>query len=388
MQITKALIYFVLIGIALSSCIERYYLDSDRELNPRLVVDATITNDGGEQKIVISWSADPEFAIFQPVSGCVVRVEDKQGNQLYFNESTGSGEYRAIIGDQYLRTGSEFRLLIDLPDGEQYVSRFEKMLPCPPIESVYYELESKPTNDPNINEEGAQFYIDLNAGDSYGRFFRWKLQETWEYHSSFPITRYLDEEGWHNYGEDYSFYTCYRTEDIKKLFLLSTRGLKDNSYEMFPLHFVNDHTQRLKHQYSLLVKQYSLTEEAWSYWEKLRKNNQESVDMFGKQPVSVRGNIFNAKDSLETALGYFSVSSVSSKRIQVDGIEDLHFYELPVCAVTLEKDMEELPDEDDFPAYFTQVPDENQKLEWGYANSGCFICTMHGGTLEKPSYWE
>ncbi|MGQ7871310.1 DUF4249 domain-containing protein [Sunxiuqinia sp. sy24] len=386
MRITKIVIFWVLSGIYMSSCIERYHLDSEIDFEPRLVVDATITDDGEEQEIIISRSADPQFPVFQPESGCVVRVEDKQGNHFYFDESATKGHYRGMIENHFMTSEAAFRLFIETAEKEQYLSRFERLVQCPEVDSVYYQLESRSTSDPDVVEEGVQFFIDLKADDNDGRFFRWKLEESWEYHSKWPITRYLDSDGWHNNGEDYSLYTCYQTEDIRKVFTLSTMGLNDNSYEMFPLHFVNDHTQRLKHQYSLLVEQYSLTEGAWNYWENLRKNNQEADDMFGKLPASLRGNIFNVNDSLKSALGYFSVSSVSSKRIQIRGIDNLRYNNLPICVVTLEKDVDELP-EDPLPLFFTQVPDENLKLEWGYANAGCFICTMKGGTTEKPDYW-
>lgn len=387
MRITKFIQFFGLIFIFSSACIDRYYLDSEANFEGKLVIDGTITDEDGVQKIVISRSSSPEFPQFFPVLGCAVFVEDDQGNQFHFNKGSEPGHYQKEMDEANMAVGTKFRLSVTTPEGEQYLSTFEEMLACPPIESVYYGLETKGTYERGTDEDGLQFYLDFNGSENDSKFFRWKLEETYEYHSTWPITRYLDYDGFHEGGTDFSFYVCYQTENIDVVFTLSTEGFSQNSYSRYPLHFVNDHTQRLMYQYSLVVKQLSLSESAYYYWDNMRKNNQEAVDLFGKQPANAISNIRNVADSSEIVLGYFGVSSVSTRRITVLDVPDLSFSEVPYCAAIPPSEEPPPYPYEPRPLYLVLTKDANYNQVWGFAPSECFICTMKGGTTEKPVYW-
>lgn len=387
MQITRFLQFIGLILIFSGACIDRYYLDSETDFQGKLVIDGTITDEDGWQQIVVSRSTPPDLPRFSPVSECDVFVEDDQGNRFDFYEGPKPGHYVGEIDQANLEVGARFRLSVTTPEGELYLSTFEEMLACPPIESVYYELETKGTYERGTDENGLQFYLDFNGNENDSKFFRWKLEETYEYHSTWPITRYLDYDGFHEGGTDYSFYVCYQTENIDEVYTLSTEGFSHNSYSRYPLHFVNDHTQRLMYQYSLLVKQLSVSESAYYYWDNLRKNNQEAVDLFGKQPANAISNIRNVTDSSEVVLGYFGVSSVSTRRITVLDVPELSFSEVEYC--TPIPPSEEVPPYpyEPRPLYLVLTKDANFNQVWGFAASECFICTLKGGTTEKPVYW-
>jgi hypothetical protein len=358
---------------------------AEADFTPKMVIAGTINSYDEEQEIVISESSVPEDPKFLPLSGCYVRLEDDKGTDLRFYESANAGHYRGIIKSSFLIPGYRYRLLVSTPKGKQYTSKYEELLPCPPVDSVYYVLESKPTTDRLVNEDGLQFYLDFKANENYGHYYRWRIEETYEYHSTWPITRYIDQYGEHRLRRaDYTFFRCYKTDELRDIFTLSTLGLTQNSFKKYALHFVNDHTQRLMYKYSLLVKQYSLTESAYNYWNNLRKNNKEATDIFGKQPAILKGNMYNVNDSSEVVLGYFGVSTVTTKRILFSTASELAFNEVSFCHVT--KPEGPLPDER--PLYWAQSVDENGMPFWGYADSECFICTLLGGTTEKPPYWD
>lgn len=373
-----------LVFLALSSCIDRFYLTGVGNLFiPELVINGTISTDKMEQEIVISKTSSPEDPRFYPLSGCDVRVENDQGAYFLFTEASDAGHYQAIVDGSSLQVGTQYRLIVLTPEGKQYLSKFEKLLPCPEVDSVYSELEVKPTANREVNEDGLQFYVDLVANENQGHFFRWQLVETFEYHSTYPLEKWLDYEGYHDLIKpDYSNFTCYKTENVRDIFVLSTKGFTNNNYLRYKLHFVNDHTQRLLHKYSLLVKQISLTEGAYNYWNNLRKNNQESMDLFGRQPAKVKGNVYDADDSTHVALGYFSVFNVKSKRITLSTVKGLSFDQVPYC-----KAYPQAIPPDERPVYFADEWYEGEKVT-GVTNADCIICTLLGGTTEKPSYWD
>jgi hypothetical protein len=296
------------------------------------------------------------------------------------------GHYLCKIDDGFLLPGARFRLHVQTFKGIEYVSSFEDLLPCPEVGNVYYELETKQTQDPKISENGLQFYIDFKGNSNSGNFYRWQLTETYEYHSKWPLDKWLDKDGNHDLLEpDYSNFVCYKTDKLSNIFVLSTDGFSQNSYSKYKLHYVKDQTQRLEYKYSLLVDQYSLTERAYNYWENLRKNNQETADMFGKQPANVKGNIHNVNDTTDVALGYFGVSLVRSKRIMVYPIAGLSFDRALLCSA-LVIDPGHLPAER--PLYFVTDYDENLVPYLGIGAPACIFCTLAGGTTMKPTYWD
>lgn len=376
----------VLIAVTLvSSCIERYDLASITSFQPKLVIDAQLTADDGVQEIVISKSSSIEKSALNPVSGCIVYVEDDKGNKFQFIETSEKGHYQGILEGNAIVIGNRYRLQVKTPDSKMFVSNYETLMPCPEVSNVYYNVETRGTTDPKVNQNGLQFYIDFKGDDNYGRFFRWQLVQTYEYHSTWPLDKWLDWDGYHDLPKpDYSNFICYKTENLGDIFVLSTDGFSQNSYNRYRLHFVPDQTQVLQHKYSLLIRQYSLSKSAYSYWENLRKNNQEEVNLFGRQPANVKGNIYNSTDSTEQALGYFGISAVRIKRIMVLPSNKLSFNHVYRChALVFERILE-----DDRPFYFATDFDWEGNTYLGQAGPECIFCTMHGGTTVKPTYWD
>ena len=384
MKIIKQISVLLMVAGLISSCIERYYPESTTGFISRLVIEGTIIPDEGEQEIIISNSSSPEKPDFLPVSGCIVKIEDEKGNSFLFQESKNAGHYRGTIDGNFVIIGANYRLFVQTPNGNKYISKYEKLLPCPAVDSVYYELQTKEKTVGDV-EDGLQFFVDFKGDDTYGKFYRWQLVETYEYHSSAPLQKWLDVDGNHSLaGPDFSNFVCYKTDYLNEIFVLSTEGFTQNSYKKYKLHFVNDRTQRLLHKYSLLVKQYSLSAGAYDYWRSLKKNNQETVDMFGKQPANVKGNIYNLNDTTERVLGYFIVSSVRSKRIMVHSIDGLTFKKLPVCkAMPIQG-----PLPSDRPLYFADAIDESGQTVKGIISEQCIFCALLGGTTKKPNFWD
>ena len=386
----KIYIRLLVAGGLTVSCVERYYIDEGSAMIPKIVVDGMITDQDSIQRILLSKTSSPEYPVIIPLSNCQVSVFDFDGDEFKFDELTDKpGVYQGLISASYLQPGNRFRLFFKTETGEEFESSFEEILPCPPVDSLYYEITSIPTSDPDIDVQGLQFYLDFKAPDDYGRYYRWELEETWEYHSAWPITMYWAGKLYFITPPDYSLFYCYKTGPVNQIFILSTNRLVRNNFERYKLHFVNNLTQKLMHHYSLLLNQYSISNEAYDYWATLIKNNQESGGLFDNLPALVRGNIHNIYNSDEIVLGYFSVSSVKSKRINLKNIQDLPFDNGPVCsAKKFEERFYAIP-RGDWPYYLLYIENhETGKRVLSTANPECFDCTMLGGTTEKPSFFD
>jgi hypothetical protein len=369
------------------SCIDRYYLDNVGNESQKLVIEGTITDGCNEQVIKISYTSSTENLKFNGASNCMVKIADDEKHLFNFEEDIKTpGNYKGTIPEEYTLSGNKFQLIVNTPDGKTYKSSFEEMLPCPPVDSVYYILEHRETESAGEIVDGLQFYIDFNASEYFGKYYRWILEETYEYHSTWPKKDYYGIDGrYHDDPIDFSQFFCYKTEIKNQIFLLSTEGLSSNMYKKAKLHFVDDHTQRLLFNYSLLVKQHSIDKKAYLYWDNIKKNNQETAGLFTKQPAMLKGNIYNENDSSEVVLGYFTVSSETTKRIVIKDVPELLFNDVGFCSPIIPNGP--LPT-DPRPLYFVNAVLFDGSVVRGYTSPECIECTLLGGTVNKPSFFE
>jgi len=338
---------------------------------------------------------DPQYI---PVSGCYVRISDDKKNQFVMQESIpGEGIYKVQIDQSYLTPGTSFKINIITPDGTGIESDFDRMPKCPEVDSVYFEVrEHLSTEIYGQVVKGIQFYLDLDGGNIASRFFRWELIETWEYHVDYPREWYYDGS-WHKIcPPDYSRKVCWSTELIKNIYTLSTENLVENKYRMLPLNFIDNRTSRLLYGYSLLINQISLSEAAYSYWDKMRINSIRQGGLYEKQPMAIEGNLNNITHPDQKVLGFFSASSVKSKRIFVRDVENLEIEysgycnpePIPIPETRFPVDLELLMERylpTDYPLYF--MTNKDGRHSYTLLSKECVDCLYFGGTNIKPDFW-
>jgi hypothetical protein len=319
-----------------------------------------------------------------PVSHCVVRIFNDKGNEFLLQEYSG-GIYKGKIDQSHTTAGSSFKVEIRTPDGTFIESDFDMINECPEVDSVYFESKELEPNRPGEVNKGLQFYVDMDGGDLKSHFFRWEGIETWEYHADYPMEWYYDGSVHHIVPPDYSGSVCWNTKLVKNIYTLSTENLVENKYKMLPINFVDNHGPHLIYGYSLLVNQYALSEAAYSYWDQLRINGTEQGGLYEKQPLAVTGNLHNVTFPDQEVLGFFSASSVKSKRIFV---RDVNYLEIDFSGFCNPMAMEhggflEI-NPADYPAFL--MGDELGFWMVSLSNE-CVDCRTVGGTNVKPDFW-
>jgi hypothetical protein len=68
-------------------------------------------------------------------------------------------------------------------------------------------------------------------------------------------------------------------------------------------------------EYSIFIKQYSISDNEFGFWNNLKRVNESVGDIFALQPFPVISNIRNINEPEERILGFFQVSAVKQKRI-------------------------------------------------------------------------
>lgn len=382
MRPTKHIIIITILFSALTSCIESYYPREIQSAGYAYVVSGQVTNIPGNQVVRVSVASSIDKPKYIPVKGCSVQIIDSDNNVFASNSTGQNGEYSIWIDSEYLTIGKAFKVLVFTPKNEVIESEFDTLKPCPDITAPYYIRMDKPTTNPDVTEKGVQFKIDLVADNQYDRYFRWELEETYEYRAFYPITMYYDGAIQTVSPPDYSLFYCWQTSPIKNIYAITTKGLLDNKFFGYNLHFVNNTTQKLMYLYSIKVTQFALTENYFSYLEQLRMNSSEQGGLFDTQPITIHGNLFSSSHPEMRILGFFGATASVSERYFFSNIENLPF-ELPdYCSPqTLDLGFEPFGP-DDYPVYLVL---DNGQMKW--ALDFCFDCTKSGGTTDKPTFW-
>jgi hypothetical protein len=289
-----------IIFASLSSCVTQFIPEVD-ESRDFMVVDGSITNQNSTYKIKITRVS--RFGLqntISPVIGCAVSVTDDLGNTSIFKEQ----QYGLYLSDSLTFKGEAGRrYILNIKDGNNiYESDQMEMRSVPEIDSLYAVLEYN--NSYTLGNPVPGFQVYLNTGDPADecKFYRWKFEETWEFHIPYDEKVIINR-------------VCWKYALSDRLYLKNVAALSQNRITAFPLNFITTETNRLKVKYSILVNQYSLNEGEYIYWEKIQKTSQNVGGLYDMVPVSIKGNIHSLNNPDEIVLGYFSVTSVSSKRI-------------------------------------------------------------------------
>jgi hypothetical protein len=374
------------IGLLLctAACVEPYKPEI-RETQDLLVVNGIITDRPGIHYVEVSRSSPYNQPAFIPVAGCVVRVEDDGGEGVTYTEYR-PGRYGAYLDSPFLGLSRSYKLFVFTPDGKQYQSEYDQLLACPLLDRLYYEVSHQETEDPGKYYYGLQFYVDVKPETGASRNVLWKLEETYEYHSPYLIQYIWDGRTLLEFSPPTdSLYTCYKTRAVRELYAASTKYLVTNELNKYPLNYVSNQTSRLLIKYSLLVSQYSLSDEAFIYWERIKKQMNETGGLYETQPAGSKGNIFNADDPGEQVLGYFYASQVREERILIRNTFD---FAIPryTCQLDTANSIGDLGNH-----FFYMIaldPMSAVGPPYGYADLSCFDCTLLGGTTQMPEYWK
>lgn len=373
------------------------------EYDSTLVVDGLFTDGADTSTIFLSRSFSYSEKNGAPISGAKVVIEDDQGGRMELVE-TVPGAYRtdpSIISGE---AGRRYRLLVSTPEGDQFESEWELMKSSPPIDELYAVYEEKTPDDPT--EElipGVQIYLSTQDTENNTRYYRWEYEETYQFGLRFPpIIRvdFSDRPGngqdqvvW-LFGEEFEGGQCWKTEQSTRVLVGTTENLTQDLVKDLPLLYVDNTTSRLYIRYSLLVRQYAISETYYDFLRKIEAVNQTTGSLFDPIPNEVFGNIRSSDGKGIPVLGYFAVAGVSQRRIFVNR-EDLPrgigapFG--PEClADTVEYNFRELWSKvrsGAFVPYDYHYNDFGNIIGFVLTQPRCARCAASGATNKTPEFW-
>ena len=193
--------------------------------------------------------------------------------------------------------------------GAQYITDYLEAKVSPTIDSITWE----------VKPHGLQLYVDTHDDANASKYYRWDFDDTWIFYANYNSALIWDGSGLKTRNRNTSnIYKCWGEGVSNSIFLGSTAKLSKDVVSKQPLALIPANSEKLTEKYSVLVKQYVLTKEAFDFWENLRKNTENLGAIFDAQPSQLTGNIRNVKVPNEPVLGFISVGSVQRKRIFVE----------------------------------------------------------------------
>jgi hypothetical protein len=310
---------------------------------------------------------------FVPELNAQLYIEGLSGSSFSFQTGI-NGIYTSPAA--FLSNDDQYRLRIVLSDGKEYLSDYVEVKQSPPIDSLEWE-----------EKEDISIYANTHDPSGKARYYKWEFDETVEYRATYEsFIDYKDHQLIFLEPDEYR-YQCFKFYNSTNIAIASTSTLSDDVIRRARITILpNDYT-KVAHRYSILVKQYALTADAYKYWQILHANTEQNGNIFDPQPAQLRSNIHNVADPDETVIGFVSVSNYSEKRLFIRGTQLNNRPQVPfsdMCDVTYPNsaEWEELMGTGlNLPAFFST----GRGL--AIAPAVCVDCRLQGGTTAKPPYW-
>ncbi len=350
-----------------------------KEISNVLVVDGFISDSDEPYTVRLSRTQPLNESEALPEKSANVSVVDQEGQRHTFNE-TSTGVYQSEPSVFRGVSGNKYFLEIVTAEGKTYHSDEVILKKSPQIDSVYWERERRLTDVEGVTLDGVRILVDAHDPEGKTRFYRYDWTETYEIKVRYP--KALDLINGEFVVPDTFPHICYTNDINKRILTANSYQLKEDRVSKFEVNYVSTESFRLRTLYSILVKQYALDEEGYTYWNELAKTSESLGTLFDPQPYQVRGNVRNTADPNEPVLGYFDASTVSQQRIFIyaDSLPDLEYPRDPCIA-----------------EIFSPGNELQLYLSWGYnivsypptlqiAPAECSDCRLHG-VMEAPLFW-
>jgi hypothetical protein len=215
----------------------------------------------------------------------------------------GNGRYAAakLNLDQTLK----YRLIIKTGTGSTYASDFIAVKITPPIDSIGY----------TVQDNGISIYANTHDPNNTTRYYRYDYEETWQFHSKYQSNFISNRKKIVRRSQAQMIYNCFGNDQSNTIVLASSAKLKQDVIYQTSITQVPAMSEKIETKYSILVKQYALTEDGYNFWQNLKKNTEQLGGIFDAQPSEISGNIHCTSNPAEPVLGYISATNVQTKRI-------------------------------------------------------------------------
>src|SRR5471030_1808695 len=252
----------ILCIVFMASCKKPYNPSVINSPNSYLVVEGVI-NAAGVTTIKLSRTVNLSGnSTINPVTGAELNIVSNQSTSYPLSEFS-PGSYSS--DNLTLNSALQYRLSIKTPDNQQYLSDLESVQLTPPIHSVAFIIQNN----------GLQIYLNAHDATNTTKYYRWDYDETWQFHALYN-SNYISN------GTDIvprtpaqMIYSCFANDTSSTIVLGSTAKLTQNIVYQNPITQIASTSEKIETKYSINIRQYALTGDAFSFWTNLKKNTEQ-----------------------------------------------------------------------------------------------------------------
>ncbi|MCF6222155.1 MAG: DUF4249 domain-containing protein [Flavobacteriaceae bacterium] len=311
------IIFLFTIGLITSKCTEPFDIDEQLVFVDALVVEASITNAFKYHEIFLTRTFKFEEEGPKLESNAVVNIVDNAGNNYLFTEGepgvyTSNIKFKAVINTDY-------QLIITTSDSKKYVTANIQLTNETQIDNLY---ATRDTN--NFGNEVMHIKIESYDTNRNSNYYRYVYEETYKIiapnWTNLDFVVLQDDEGNDLAAPGFGPRSrderiCYNSVISNSIIQISTTDLSEDRVSEFIVRSISADDAIISSRYSILVKQYVQSLEAYTYYDILNQLSGSSSLFAQIQPGFINSNIFSVDNKSEMVLGFFEMTSVSEKRI-------------------------------------------------------------------------
>ncbi|AYL98513.1 DUF4249 domain-containing protein [Mucilaginibacter celer] len=301
----------LLIGTILSTCKKPYNPGVITAPNSYFVVEGMINNGNDSTIVKLSKTVNISSSVkTNGVDNCTVQVEAEGGSTILLTPQ-GNGYY--VAPRLSLDASKKYRLHIVTGDNKEYASDYVEVKKTQPIDSIGF----------TVKNNTLQVYANTHDATNSTRYYRWAYEEAWRFHARYQSSYMVDQviKGVVPRTVAEQNYYCFAGDKSTTIVLGSSAKLSQDVIFQQPITTIAATSEKIEMRYTILLKQYALTKEAYQFWENLKKNTEQLGSIFDAQPSQLTGNVHNLKDATEPVIGYISVTNIQTKRVFIDNTD-------------------------------------------------------------------
>ena len=287
----------------------------------------------------------------------------EEGNGIYFSSQLN------------LNFAETYQLKIVTSNGKEYIS--DSIIPkqTPPIDTLTWHADST----------GLSIYLNTHDPSNNARYYRWDFTETWQRQS------YYNSELEYVNGQlitrppQNQVYNCWKTQSSSNIIVNTSEKLSQDIIYQQPIQFIPMGSEQLFILYSINVRQFAITSDAYNFWQTLKSSTELTGSLFDPEPSQITGNIHCITNPAEPVLGFIGASTVSQKRIFINRYDFSYWLHYPPqCFLTLVSP----GDIGAFADTLLITPINSIPAGINSSTPECSDCRYGGGVVTtKPSFW-
>lgn len=286
----------LLMALLVAGCIEQIDIRlHDEYIVP--VIDGRLTDQKGGHYIKLSYSLPLSENNYKPIYGASVILYDENDNQEIFVEFD-SGTY--VSTASFALIGNTRYTLEVIIGQDEYIAENLTLKTAPPIKNVAVKesnISVLSYNNQVVQKRGITLSAVIENPEKTENYFKYEIV---------PTHMVVAER-----AEEISPYkTCYITNGDNTFSILRDRSGGYNH----DITFVG-FSDKFLHRISFLVRQLSMSAEAFIFWEKVEAFRENTGGLFDRPHFTIKGNMKHRTDPEKEMLGLVGLYAISEHRI-------------------------------------------------------------------------